>query len=83
MQELVTGYGLIEAPIWDAANGLYFSDVLGASGARRAQMAPVSMTPTQAIWSYGRINGGHHSKVVQVSDEPAASPTVAPGCRRP
>jgi len=29
MQELATGYGLIEAPVWDAAKGLYFSDVLG------------------------------------------------------
>jgi sugar lactone lactonase YvrE len=29
MQELATGYGLIEGPVWDAANGLYFSDVLG------------------------------------------------------
>jgi gluconolactonase len=29
MQELATGYGLIEGPVWDAAKGLYFSDVLG------------------------------------------------------
>jgi gluconolactonase len=29
MQELATGYGLIEGPVWDATNGLYFSDVLG------------------------------------------------------
>ncbi|TMJ73787.1 MAG: SMP-30/gluconolactonase/LRE family protein [Alphaproteobacteria bacterium] len=29
MQELATGYGLIEAPVWDPAHGLYFSDVLG------------------------------------------------------
>jgi xylono-1,5-lactonase len=29
MQELATGYGLIEGPVWDPANGLYFSDVLG------------------------------------------------------
>ena len=28
MQELATGYGLIEAPIWDPAKELYFSDVL-------------------------------------------------------
>jgi xylono-1,5-lactonase len=27
MQEMATGYGLIEAPCWDAARGLYFSDV--------------------------------------------------------
>src|SRR5262244_115601 len=29
MQELATGYSLIEGPVWDAAKGLYFSDVLG------------------------------------------------------
>jgi len=28
MQELATGYGLIEAPVWDPQKGLYFSDVL-------------------------------------------------------
>jgi xylono-1,5-lactonase len=29
MQELATGYGLIEGPVWDPARGVYFSDVLG------------------------------------------------------
>jgi gluconolactonase len=29
MQELATGYSLIEGPVWDTAKGLYFSDVLG------------------------------------------------------
>jgi D-xylonolactonase len=28
MQEVATGYGLVEAPVWDAARGLYFSDDL-------------------------------------------------------
>ncbi|HEY1708068.1 MAG TPA: SMP-30/gluconolactonase/LRE family protein [Rhizomicrobium sp.] len=28
MKELVSGYGLVEAPVWDPAKGLYFSDVL-------------------------------------------------------
>src|SRR5438045_6789169 len=27
MQEIVTGYGLIEGPVWDPEEGLYFSDV--------------------------------------------------------
>jgi gluconolactonase len=27
MQEIATGYGLIEGPVWDASRGLYFSDV--------------------------------------------------------
>jgi gluconolactonase len=29
MEELATGYSLIEGPVWDPAKGLYFSDVLG------------------------------------------------------
>ena len=29
MQELASGYGLIEGPVWDPAKGLYLSDVLG------------------------------------------------------
>ena len=28
MQQVATGYGLIEGPVWDPAHGLYFSDVL-------------------------------------------------------
>src|SRR5690348_8168182 len=28
MQEVATGFGLIEAPLWDPNKGLYFSDVL-------------------------------------------------------
>jgi sugar lactone lactonase YvrE len=28
MQALATGYGLIEGPVWDPAQGLYFSDVV-------------------------------------------------------
>jgi gluconolactonase len=27
MREMTTGYGLVEGPVWDAAKGLYFSDV--------------------------------------------------------
>jgi D-xylonolactonase len=33
MQEVASGYGLIEAPVWDDDAGLYFSDVTGG-GAR-------------------------------------------------
>ena len=29
MQRVATGYGLVEAPVWDDDQGLYFSDVLG------------------------------------------------------
>jgi D-xylonolactonase len=29
MQRMATGYGLVEAPVWDSEHGLFFSDVLG------------------------------------------------------
>ena len=29
MQQVATGYGLVEGPTWDASKGLYFSDVIG------------------------------------------------------
>ena len=29
MQQVATGFGLVEGPVWDPAKGLYFSDVLG------------------------------------------------------
>lgn len=29
MQRMATGYGLVEAPVWDDERGLFFSDVLG------------------------------------------------------
>src|SRR5579862_5680102 len=28
MQNITSGYGLVEAPLWDPVKGLYFSDVL-------------------------------------------------------
>src|SRR4029077_15307131 len=28
MEQVATGYGLIEGPVWDKLHGLYFSDVL-------------------------------------------------------
>jgi sugar lactone lactonase YvrE len=28
MQQVATGYGLIEGPVWAPARGLYFSDVI-------------------------------------------------------
>lgn len=28
MEQVATGYGLIEGPVWDASRGLYFSDVI-------------------------------------------------------
>jgi gluconolactonase len=28
MEQIATGFGLVEAPVWDAKKGLYFSDVL-------------------------------------------------------
>jgi len=44
MQQVATGYGLVEAPVWDGERGLYFSDVLGGGVWRLGlgdQIAPV------------------------------------------
>ena len=46
MQEIATGHGLIEGPVWDAERGLYFSDVLNGGvyllgkGAEVTQVIP-------------------------------------------
>ena len=37
MQQVATGYGLIEGPVWDPARGLYFSDVTNG-GVFQAQL---------------------------------------------
>ncbi|HXQ47400.1 MAG TPA: SMP-30/gluconolactonase/LRE family protein, partial [Caulobacteraceae bacterium] len=34
MHEVATGYGLIEGPVWDPEQGLYFSDVLNGGVCR-------------------------------------------------
>ncbi len=34
MEALVTGYGLIEGPVWDDARGLIFSDVVNGGCGR-------------------------------------------------
>jgi sugar lactone lactonase YvrE len=36
MHEVATGYGLIEGPVWDPEQGLYFSDVLNGGAYRLA-----------------------------------------------
>ena len=43
MQQVATGYGLIEGPVWDPAAGLYFSDVLGGGIYRLACDGAISM----------------------------------------
>lgn len=46
MQQVATGYGLIEGPVWDPTHGLYFSDVLNGGvfrldrGGKVAQVVP-------------------------------------------
>jgi gluconolactonase len=46
MQQVATGYGLIEGPVWDPARGLYFSDVINGGvflldrAGRVAQVVP-------------------------------------------
>jgi len=43
MQEIATGYGLIEGPVWDQAHGLYFSDVVGGGIYRIDRAGKVSL----------------------------------------
>lgn len=42
MQQVATGYGLIEGPVWDPAHGLYFSDVLNGGVFRLDRAGTVS-----------------------------------------
>jgi D-xylonolactonase len=42
MEQLATGYRLIEAPLWAAGRGLYFSDVLGGGVHRLSPAGDVS-----------------------------------------
>ena len=43
MQEIATGYGLIEGPVWDRDKGLYFSDVLGGGIYRLDRAGEISL----------------------------------------
>jgi gluconolactonase len=41
MEQVAGGYGLVEAPVWDAERGLFFSDVLGGGVFRLAPSGEV------------------------------------------
>jgi len=43
MQQVATGYGLIEGPVWDPARGLYFSDVMNGGVYRLGRDDKVSL----------------------------------------
>ena len=76
MQQLATGYGLIEGPVWDSSRGLYFSDVLngGVFLLDRADQVSVAVPKRRGIGgmalhaSGGLVVGGRDIAVVGRAD---------------
>lgn len=60
MQEVATGYGLIEAPLWDPERGLYFSDVLngGISLLDRSDRISVVLARRRGVGGMARHASG-------------------------
>jgi D-xylonolactonase len=65
MQELATGYGLIEGPVWDDSQGLYFSDAmnggvyrLGLDGATSVVSADRAAVGGLALHAAGGLVAG-------------------------
>jgi D-xylonolactonase len=80
METLATGYGLIEAPVWDAAKGLYFSDVLTGGIFLLAPSGSVStvLPRRRGIGGMalhergGLVIGGRDIRYESLADAPAA-----------
>ncbi|HUN50373.1 MAG TPA: SMP-30/gluconolactonase/LRE family protein [Candidatus Sulfotelmatobacter sp.] len=76
MQAVATGYGLIEGPVWDAAKGLYFSDVLngGVSLLDRQGKVSVAIEKRRGIGGMalhvagGLVVGGRDIAFISLSD---------------
>jgi gluconolactonase len=76
MQQVATGYGLIEGPVWDPARGLYFSDVLngGVHLLDRAGNVSLAVPKRRGIGgmalhaSGGLVVGGRDIAWVSLSD---------------
>lgn len=76
MQQLATGYGLIEGPVWDPSRGLYFSDVLngGVFLLDRADQVSVAVPKRRGIGGMalhaagGLVVGGRDIAVVGRAD---------------
>src|SRR5882724_11289645 len=90
MQQVATGYGLIEGPVWDPARGLYFSDVIngGVHLLDRAGKVVLAVPKRRGIGgmalheSGGLIVGGRDIACVSLADgstQPLLSLDAIPG----
>src|ERR1700739_1776787 len=76
MQQVATGYGLIEGPVWDSLHGLYFSDVLngGVFLLDRADKISTAVPKRRGIGgmalpsSGGLVGGGRDIACVSLKD---------------
>jgi D-xylonolactonase len=76
MQQVATGYGLIEGPVWDPARGLYFSDVIngGVHLLDRAGKVSLAVPKRRGIGgmalhaSGGLVVGGRDIACVSLAD---------------
>jgi sugar lactone lactonase YvrE len=76
MQRVATGFGLIEGPVWDAARGLYFSDVIngGVHLLDRADKVSLVVPKRRGIGgmalhaSDGLVVGGRDIAFVRLAD---------------
>jgi sugar lactone lactonase YvrE len=81
MQQIATGYGLVEAPVWDPREGLYFSDVLkgGVFLLNLADKVSVVVPKRRGVGgmalhaSGGIVMGGRDVAFFPFSDAPAKS----------
>lgn len=81
METVATGYGLIEAPVWDADHGLYFSDVLNGGIFRLSPSGSVSsvLARRRGIGGMavhhrgGLVVGGRDIRYESLSDIPAVT----------
>jgi gluconolactonase len=77
METVATGYGLIEGPVWDAAKGLYFSDVMngGVSLLDRHDKVSVAIPKRRGIGGMalhvagGLVVGGRDIAFMSLSDD--------------
>ena len=77
MQAVATGYGLIEGPVWDAAKGLYFSDVLngGVSLLDRHDKVSIAIEKRRGIGGMalhvagGLVVGGRDIAFISLKDD--------------
>jgi gluconolactonase len=79
MEEMATGYGLVEGPVWDSERGLYFSDVMngGAYLLDRAGKVSLALPKRRGIGgmalhaSGGLVVGGRDIAWVGLAGQPS------------